>query len=335
MGQKILRRWHSIRLGVGRERRQVMWLLTGAAARVAPASVEQLVGLAGALMAVLQEADGLLLRWYTWWWRIRQLLEKVQEERYGNMPGLLGLLAASLGYSPEESCGRRRRGPRKRRPSRPRAGEESQPEISSPEFESSGGCASFSNQQPQCFPEQETLRAPGQAHEAPAQTPASAAPPRRALRVKLEGPDLPRRFEDFQALVDRAFCAPGPAPAKGELRRRLDQVAHALWQRLHLFDQMRAKEKRELGQELEAMGEGVPEYADDVEERRERIGRVLDAEATEEQAKKLYLECQRRLGQLLNLRFGFGPASRFLQSTEWDDPDCGEWDDDADWAEAG
>ncbi len=124
----------------------------------------------------------------------------------------------------------------------------------------------------------------------------------------------PRRFEEFQALVDRAFCA--------------------LWQRLHLFDQMLAKEKRELGQELEAMGEGVPEYADDVEERRERIGRVLDTEATEQKAKTLYLECQRRLGQLLNLRFGFGPASRFLQSPEWDDPDWEEWDDDADWAEA-
>ncbi len=60
-----------------------------------------------------------------------------------------------------------------------------------------------------------------------------------------------------------------------------------------------------------------------------------DSEATEEQAKTLYLECQRRLGQLLNLRFGFGPASRFLEGTEWDDPDWGEWDDDADWVEAG
>ncbi len=56
---------------------------------------------------------------------------------------------------------------------------------------------------------------------------------------------------------------------------------------------------------------------------------MLDLEAVEEQARTLYLDCRRRLGQLLVLRFDFCPAvERFMRWTQWVDPDFDDYDPD-------
>ena len=76
----------------------------------------------------------------------------------------------------------------------------------------------------------------------------TAARARRAL-------DLPRKFEDFQALVDHAFCAPEPAPAYGEMRQVLDEMGHTLWEFLHVFDREIQQEQQTVVRELPGMRE--------------------------------------------------------------------------------
>ena len=286
VGRTILRRWGSVRRGIRRERRQVMGLLTWAARRAAPASLEEL---AGGLLGTLLEGCT-VGRMEARRWRIRRLLEELQKTRYAGLPWLLNLLAAQVvGVSLEQHRGRRRRGGGKRRPLWP-------PEAD--DFE------------------QDEAAAP----PAPAEPPHPL--PHPGKRLTFDGPELPRRFEDFQALVDRAFCAPQPAPTKGKVRQLLDQLGRALWQRLHLFEQAVEKEKQGLERETEAMGEAVLQYADDVEERRWQIEHVLEVTGVEEEEKALYLGCRQGMAHLLRLRYGpYRGIKRFLEWTEWDDFD--------------
>ena len=324
VGRTILRRWHSMQWGIKRERREVMGLLRRAAGRVVPASRGELVELATDLMMVFF-VDG-LLRWEIWRRRIKKQLAELQYGRYLWLPGLLNLVvAARLGLSLEEMRARRRA---EREECRARGPEEEEPEEE--DTEEARDLAGEANGPTAAAPAPPGPRpvadgtAPRPATEGTGPCPLpdgrpDAPRPRPSKRRKFEGPNLPRKFEDFQALVDRAFCAPAPAPAKGEVRRLLDQLGRALWQRLHLFEERMTREKRELAEALEEMGEEELEVREDVEERREQIVRLLKEGEVEEQTKTLYLECRCRLQRLLTLRFGRCPGiERFLK---WTDPE--------------
>jgi len=289
VGRTILRRWGSMRRGIKQERRQVMELLSWAAGRVEPASLEELVGLAGGLMGVLLASDT-VGRMEALRWRIRRLLEELQKTRYAVLPGLLSLLVAErMGVSLEPHRAERRKRQGKGRPPWPTEADEIEEE---------------------------------EAAEATTPAPASAEPPparpEKAPTGKPLPPALPRKFEDFQALVDGAFCAPQAAPAEGKERELLDEVAQMLWERLHLFEQAMEEEEQGLEEELEAMGETAPKYKDDVEERRWQIEHVLGMTGVAEEEKTLLLACRQQLGQLLTLRYGSQPGiERFLEWAKW------------------
>ncbi|HWT82718.1 MAG TPA: hypothetical protein VN648_28385, partial [Candidatus Methylomirabilis sp.] len=88
----------------------------------------------------------------------------------------------------------------------------------------------------------------------PEAPPAAAEPTARKKRPRPDPTaaalDLPQTLEQFQGLVRRAFCAPSAEPEDEAVRAMLDDLAHSLWTRLHLFEAGLEYERQELDEAL-------------------------------------------------------------------------------------
>jgi hypothetical protein len=148
--------------------------------------------------------------------------------------------------------------------------------------------------------------------------PVSPAPGPEASPDASSGPDLPAKFEDFQALVDRAFFAPDPAPSpQHEFRPLMDLIGQTLWERTHVFEKFVKEKKQQLGHELEALGKST-EWVD-LAERGKRIMEALAAEVPRQQVRSFAHDTRQRLATLMALRYGPDRAIEAFSERPHDD----------------
>jgi hypothetical protein len=247
-GRAIVHRQRALLNEVRREGREVMRLLTQAAQRTVAPTLQDILALAGSLMAALGESR-LACRAQRLNRRVAKLLEAFVEKRYEragvvvSTETLFKRLMAPVEGSP----------PLPQRPKRRRPRSAPTPGACAPEPASGAGapCAS-----------EPALRS--RAPSGGAFSGASAArpnPQRKAAEVARPDPgsDLPESQDEFVRLVSRAFCAPHSEPEDEGVRRLIDDLAGSLWHRLHKFSADVQWETAKLNQVLDQMGDTAPD----------------------------------------------------------------------------
>ena len=154
---------------------------------------------------------------------------------------------------------------------------------------------------------------PAREPEAGAEPPAAGEPPSGpaqhqdgagSAKRSPAGPDLPPTFEPFQALFRRAFDAPSSGP-EAEM---VNQLAQALWDHLHGFEQEMEERARQLDQALEQMAPpSLPRNAGDLQRRRARIIDLLDMTEAEHRLRLSPQIFRSYAVILLRTRYGAAP----------------------------
>jgi len=218
-GRAVLHRRRALFNEVRREGREVMRLLTQAAERSVALTLQDLLALAGGLLAVLTNSP-LARRARRLNRGVAKLLEAFVEKRFekaGVVVSAQTLFERLLGVAGEGLPPLSQRKKQSRPPSSP-TGPAPRPEAA------------------------------GSAGLLP-------APPAENDRR----PDLPEKWEDFVRLVRRAFCAPHPQPEDEVVRDLINDLAGCLWDRLHTFDVVLHCETERLNRALDQMGHSLPD----------------------------------------------------------------------------
>ncbi len=261
-----------------------MRLLTDAAARTVAPTLHEILSLACNLMTVLVNSRilGRLKRLNQ---GIDKLIEALLEKRYGEPTGEI--------YSPMAQVRRTREFLRQMEAEEIARGE--RPE-----------------RQPGARPAPQTP----EEKDAAAGSQAGSKPP-QPEPLPATGPDLPESLEDFRALFRRALCAPSAEPENEAVGALIDSLALSLWDHLHLFQYEMEGQGQKLDQVLNEMAETLPGNSRDSVRRRCRIAAVLNAAVGEELLTAYAQSFRRRLGRLMEKRYGPDPEiDRFCQGTE-------------------
>ena len=127
------------------------------------------------------------------------------------------------------------------------------------------------------------------------ETPSTPLRPEPATADPPLGPDLPASFEEFRALVGRAFLAPSPEPEE-ESMRVLDELAGNLWHHLQMFEVSLQEETERLEEAMNDMAEAMPTTPEEVRRRRCRIEAILKVQPEHEQ---VWIESNDKIRQCL------------------------------------
>ena len=127
------------------------------------------------------------------------------------------------------------------------------------------------------------------------ETPSTPLRPEPAIADTPLGPDLAASFEEFRALVGRAFLAPSPEPEE-ESMRVLDELVGNLWHHLQMFEVSLQEETERLEEAMNDMAEAMPTTPEEMRRRRCRIEAILKVQPEHEQ---VWIESNDKIRQCL------------------------------------
>jgi len=277
-----------------REGRQVMRLLTQAAERTVVPTLSEVLALACGLISVLANSR-LLGRAKGLAGQLENRLDAFLQRRYGDLTGESFDIGAEL----------------KQIQTAMRATEERGRHIKD-QLRAEGVLPPRRKRQPQ----EQAAGAPEPRADAKRRKRKKKAPQPEPFPPT--GPDLPATFEEFRALVGRAFFAPSAEPGDKAIRRLLDEIAWMVWDRLHVVPEALEYGKQRWDEVLGEMAQAPPGATGELTERRCEIVAVVSIGLFAEQ--RLAERNQRIrpcLGRLMRQRYGLKPEVERFSQTDW------------------